>query len=242
MSMKAVLVVVVMLLAASACSDDADDSSDGDGTTETQAPVLDPSPPQLPADFTWTGRYIVPDLGVEVPFTWNGTDGNLQMTAGGEDQPIHFTNVINDGVLYTLTYEWPDIPRLPCSNIGPFTVDDLNEGLAEASFVGPEILDGSEPRSVFHYRSAFAVEVPAEELGLPADVPVVRVPVMSGDIYVDREDPAKIWQLLHFGVQNLYDVDLDEWIVIDEISDAPGEVSLPEECADASPTTTTAAP
>jgi hypothetical protein len=61
---------------------------------------------------------------------------------------------------------------------------------------------------------------------------------MSGDIYVDRDDPTVIWKLLHFGVQNLYDVNLDEWIVIDEVSDTPGEVSLPQECADASSSAT----
>jgi hypothetical protein len=65
----------------------------------------------------------------------------------------------------------------------------------------------------------------------------------AADIHgADREDPAAIRKLLHFAVQNLYDADLDEWIVIDEVSDAPGEVSLPEECIDASSTTTTSAP
>ncbi|MGO1539877.1 MAG: hypothetical protein ACTHW3_10970, partial [Leucobacter sp.] len=70
-----------------------------------------PDPPQIPEDFTWTGRYQVPDLGIEVPFTWHGQDGDFQMVAGGEDYPIHFTNLIYEGELYILTYEWPGIPR-----------------------------------------------------------------------------------------------------------------------------------
>jgi hypothetical protein len=50
---------------------------------------------------------------VEVPFTWHGNDGNLQMIAGGESSPIHFTNLIYDGTLYTLTYKWPGVERRP---------------------------------------------------------------------------------------------------------------------------------
>lgn len=238
MNAKVALIVVAALLSGAACSGSSGDPADGTATTAATAPDADPSPPQLPADFTWTGRYTAPDLDVEVPFTWNANDGDFQMIAGGEDQPIHFTNIVHDGNLYTLTYKWPDVPRMPCSPVGPFTLDELNAGLADASFVGAETLEDREPRDVFHYRSASALEVPTEALGLPDDAPVARVPIMSGDIYVDREDPAVIWKLLHFGVQNLYDVDLDEWIVIDEVSDAPGEVSLPQECADASTTTT----
>ena len=30
------------------------------------------------------------------------------MIAGGPDDPIHFTNILFDGRLYTLTYKWPD--------------------------------------------------------------------------------------------------------------------------------------
>jgi hypothetical protein len=51
---------------------------------------------------------------------------------------------------------------------------------------------------------------------------------MSGDLYVDREDPNRFWQVLQFGVQNLY-----EWIRIDQIDDAAGAVELPGECATA---------
>ena len=48
----------------------------------------DPSPPRLPRDFTWTGRYEVPDLGVELPFSWHGNAGNLQMIIDTiEDDP-----------------------------------------------------------------------------------------------------------------------------------------------------------
>jgi hypothetical protein len=73
--------------------------------------VPEPLPPRFPRDFTWTGRYEVPDLGLEVPFSWHGSTGNLQMIVGGGSHPIHFTNLIHDGVLYTLTYKWPGIER-----------------------------------------------------------------------------------------------------------------------------------
>jgi hypothetical protein len=53
---------------------------------------------------------------------------------------------------------------------------------------------------------------------------------MSGDIYVDREDPSRFWQILQFGIQNLYDLEQDEWIRIDKIEDDAGAVELPDEC------------
>ena len=238
MPSRAALAVIAVLTLTTACGSSDAPSAQPSPTTGVAVSAADAAPPQLPADFTWTGRYIVPDLDLEVPFTWTGDGGDLQMVAGGPDEPIHFTNIIADGALYTLTYTWPDIPRLPCTPVGPLTIDDVNAGLAAASFVGAETLDDVETRSVFHYRSAFALEIPPDALDLPDTVPVVRVPIMSGDIYVDRDDPSKIWKLLHFGVQNLYDVDLDEWIVIDEISETPGEVVLPDECLEAASTTT----
>jgi hypothetical protein len=102
----------------------------------------DPRPPQLARNFSWTGRYEVPDLGVEVPFTWNGNDGNLQMIAGGESSQIHFTNLVYDGTLYTLTYKWPDVERRPCSPLGPFTLNDLNKALENARLSGPKSSSG----------------------------------------------------------------------------------------------------
>jgi hypothetical protein len=38
-----------------------------------------PSPPRLPANFRGRGRFIVSDLGVNVPFSWEGNRGNSQM-------------------------------------------------------------------------------------------------------------------------------------------------------------------
>lgn len=163
----------------------------------------DPPPPQLPRDFTWTGRYEVPDLAVDVPFTWHGNAGNMQMIAGGESYPIHFTNFIYDGVLYTLTYKWPDIERRPCSPIGPFTLDDLNMALNSSRFVGAEILERQEPLRVNHFRVGVVWEPPAEVIPPIPGLPFLRNPLMSGDIYVDPEDSSKFWQVLHFGVQNL---------------------------------------
>ncbi len=54
---------------------------------------------------------------------------------------------------------------------------------------------------------------------------------MSGDIYVDREAPSKFWQVLQFGLQNLYDPEQDEWIRIDKMEAAAGAVELPDDCA-----------
>lgn len=197
-----------------------------------------PPPPELPKDFTWTGTYKVPDLDVEVPFTWHGRDGNMQMEAGSDDDPIHFTNLIYDGTLYTLTYEWPGIPRMPCSNVGPFTREQLNEGLAKARFVGPETLERKKPRKVNHFRAGVVVDVPP---GLLPEIPGVplRLPLMSGDIYTDRQDPEQWWEVLQFGLQNLYDAEQDEWIHIDRASTKPGKVELPDECATAPAPSTT---
>lgn len=240
-------VCAAVLVAAVGCSgNDGGDETASDATSSTevtQAPATgevtagDPVPPQVPRDFTWTGRYLVPDLDLEVPFRWHGSDGDFQMVAGGEDHPIHFTNLIHDGTLYTLTYEWPGVPRNPCSNVGAFTLEDLNEGLAEAAFVGRETLHDREPREVHHFRSTGVWEVPPELVSIPG-VPFIRIPLMSGDIYSDASDSTVFWKVLQFGVQNLYDEQLDEWMVIDEVSSDPGTVELPEECATAEPLAT----
>ncbi|HEY8216371.1 MAG TPA: hypothetical protein VIH82_04495, partial [Acidimicrobiia bacterium] len=139
-----------------------------------------PPPPKLPRDFTWTGRYVVPDLDVDVPFTWHGDGGNIQMIAGGDKYPIHFTNLIHDGVLYTLTYKWPGIERRPCSPIGPFTVQDLNRGLETARFVGRETLEGKTPRKVNHFRAGVVFEPPPDVLPPIPGVGTLRIPLMSG--------------------------------------------------------------
>jgi hypothetical protein len=198
-----------------------------------------PDPPEIPREFTWTGRYLVPDIDVDVPFTWHGDGENMQMTAGGEDDPIYFTNLIYDGVLYTLTYKWPGIERRPCSPIGPFTMDDLNKGLAGARFVGPETLDRKKPRKVNHFRVGVIYEPPPEVLPPIPGVGALRIPLMSGDLYVDRKDPTTFWQVLQFGIQNLYDPEQDEWIKITEVDDTAGEVTLPDECATAPAPATT---
>lgn len=173
---------------------------------------------------------MVPDLEVEVPFTWNGNGGDFQMVAGGKAHPIFFTNVISDGELYTHTYKWPGIPRQPCSHVGSFTIEDLNEGFAEASFAGRETLHGEVDREVNHFRSVGVIELPPGLVPEMGEELPMRIPLMAGDIYVDVDDPSKLRQLLHFGLQNLYDPNLDEWIFIDETDDAPGDVSLPAGC------------
>ena len=210
-----------------------------------------PPPPKLPADFTGKGRYIVRDLDVDVPFTWEGTGGDSQMIAGGDQYPIYFTNIISGGYLYTLTYKWPGIARRPCSRVGPFTLADFNAFLATSRYVGAETLDDTKPRRrVNHFRAGVVWEPPAEVLppdlitpvgGTPATgegQPKLRLPLMSADLYVDRRDPTTFWQVLHFGLQNLYDPELDEWMVLDSFAHRPGTVTLPAECAAATTSTT----
>jgi len=197
----------------------------------------DPQPPQLPRNFRIKGRYIVPDLvdpttgqvGVDVPFTWNGKDGNLQMIAGSEDHPIYFTNLIFDNHLYTYTYKWPGLqpeflpPLEPCEPLLEFSLHDLNAFFATSHYVGAEILEEKPPRHVHHFRLSLALPpLP------PGFYP--RLPILSADIYVDQKDSSKFWKVLHFGLQNLYDPNLDEWIVLNKFEHCPGEVELPAAC------------
>jgi len=103
-----------------------------------------PLPPRLPRDFQWEGRYVVRDLGVDVPFTWHGKDGNIQMIAGGSTDPIHFSNILYNDHLYTITYKWPNTVPPPsnpeCVCIGRLPLDTLNACLGTSRYVGAEIL------------------------------------------------------------------------------------------------------
>ena len=116
-----------------------------------------PLPPRLPRDFRGTGTWIVRDLDITVPFTWEGRNGDSQMIAGGPQYPIWFTNLIYRGTLYTLTYKWPGLTRHPCSRIPGFDLSQLNRVLRGARFVGREILQGSPNRYVSHWRVGIVV-------------------------------------------------------------------------------------
>ncbi|MFB6812416.1 hypothetical protein [Streptomyces sp. NPDC056387] len=184
-----------------------------------------PPPPRLPRDFRGKGTWIVRDLDITVPFTWEGRDGDSQMTAGGPQYPIWFTNLIYHDTLYTLTYKWPGLTEHPCSAIPGFNLEALNEVFETARFVGPETLRGTHPqRKVNHWRAGVVFpELP------PGNHP--RLPLALGDIYVDEHDRGTFWQVLQFGVQNLYDPELDEWLVMDTFEHRPGTVTLPRRCA-----------
>ncbi|KIF01406.1 hypothetical protein PL81_35780 [Streptomyces sp. RSD-27] len=182
-----------------------------------------PAPPRLPRDFRGKGRWIVRDLGITVPFTWEGRDGDSQMTAGGPQYPIWFTNLIHHGTLYTLTYKWPGLTEHPCSRIPGFDLESLNGLLAQSRFVGPETLRRTPQRKVNHWR----VGVVLPDLP-PGNHP--RLPLALGDVYVDENDRGTFWQVLQFGVQNLYDPALDEWLVMDTFEHRPGTVTLPPRC------------
>jgi hypothetical protein len=194
--------------------------------TPTAAPAT-PRPPVLPANFQGHGRYIVRDLGVDVPFTWQGRDGDSQMIAGGPQYPIWFTNLIYRNTLYTLTYKWPNIPLNPnrrCDKIDSFGRQTLNDLLKTARFVGPEILQGARNRYVDHWRVGVVA-------GSTRPGQAGRLPIALGDIYVDQQDPGQWWQVLQFGLQNLFDPQLDEWFTMTTFSHRPGKVTLPPRCA-----------
>ncbi|MFG2972951.1 hypothetical protein ACGFYY_08080 [Streptomyces sp. NPDC048331] len=195
----------------------------GVAVAQGASPTSTPPPPRLPRDFRGKGKWIVRDLDITVPFTWEGRDGDSQMTAGGPQYPIWFTNLIYHDTLYTLTYKWPGLDEHPCSRIPGFDLEELNEGFENARFVGRETLRRTPERRVNHWR----VGVVFPELP-PGNHP--RLPLALGDIYVDENDRGTFWQVLQFGVQNLYDPELDEWLVMDTFEHRPGTVTLPQRC------------
>jgi hypothetical protein len=173
--------------------------------------------PQLPRNFRARGRYIVPSIGADVPFTWNATDGNMQMTAGGPEHLIWFTNLIYEGKLYTYTYEFPGAPDVPClPPVGNLTLPQFNSILAtNVSHVGTEVLVTPWGYRAEHWRMSFVAP---------------PFPLAAADIYVDPKDPTVWRQVLHFGLQNLYAPDQDEWIRLRTWENRPGPVELPSEC------------
>jgi hypothetical protein len=185
-----------------------------------------PRPPRLPANFQGKGRFIVSDLGVNVPFTWQSSRGNSQMIAGGPRYRIWFTNLIYRNALYTVTYKWPNIPLNPhrrCDKVGAFSLRDLNKGLRTARFVGAEILQGRPDRHVDHWRVGLVA-------GSTRPGKRLRFPLALADIYVDQKNPSQWWQVLQFGLQNLYDPQLDEWFTLTTFNHRPGKVALPGTC------------
>ena len=197
-----------------------------------------PCPPQLPANFRWSGRYIVPNLTdietgkwVDVSFTWEANNGNIQMIAGSESEAIYFTNFINNGYLYTYTYKWPNLqpeflpPLERCDPVRALTLEELNFFFTTAYFVGPEII--KSPDGQKQYVNHFRISI-VQPMLPPGFYP--RLPIALGDIYVDRKDPYKIYKILHFGLENLYAPGLDEWIILDKFEDCPREIIIPAAC------------
>jgi hypothetical protein len=184
-----------------------------------------PRPPHLPRDFRGTGDWIVRDLGITVPFTWRGKNGDSRMVAGGPEYPIWFTNLIYHNTLYTLTYKWPGLTEHPCSRIpGFFNLHLLNQTFKTARFVGREILQRNPRRHVNHWRVGLVLpQLPPGNFW--------RFPLALGDIYVDQHSRSTFWQVLQFGLQNLYDPELDEWLRMDTFQHRPGQVTLPKRCA-----------
>ncbi|TYK46702.1 hypothetical protein [Actinomadura decatromicini] len=158
-----------------------------------------------------------------MPFTWTGRDGDSQMVAGGPRYPIWFTNLIYRNSFYTLTYKWPGLNDHECSRIPGVNLDTLNQKLRTARFVGRETLHLNPQRQVNHWRVGVVVpQLPPGKF--------LRFPVALGDIYVDQRDPTTFWQVLQFGIQNLYDPELDEWFKMSTFKHTPGRVTLPAQC------------
>ncbi|WP_314174001.1 hypothetical protein [Streptomyces winkii] len=194
------------------------------GTVEAERPASDtPPPPRLPRNFRGKGKWIVRDLGITVPFSWQGKNGDSQMTAGGPQYPIWFTNLIYRNTLYTLTYKWPGLNVHSCSRIPGFSLNQLNQALKSSRFVGRETLESNPRRHVNHWR--VGVVLPKRPPGLH-----LRFPIALGDIYVDQRNRGTFWQVLQFGLQNLYDPELDEWLKMRTFEHKPGKVTLPRRC------------
>ena len=183
-----------------------------------------PRPPRLPRNFRGHGKWIVRDMGITVPFSWRARDGNMKMVAGGPDDPIWFTNLIWHNTLYTLTYRWPNVTDNRCHQAeGFFNLHLLNQGLKTSRFVGREVLVGHPRRRVNHWRAGVVWP------NLPPGI-FPRLPLALADLYVDRHNRGTFWQVLQFGVQNLYDPELDEWLRMDTFRHQPGRVGLPGRC------------
>jgi hypothetical protein len=211
-ALVAALIGVPLLVSVSPASAEA--------TSVAKAPTLvtrsRPKPPQLPRNFNGKGRYYVPSLHVNVPFTWKAKHGNVRMVAGGPGQKIWFTNVIYRGSFYTHTYRWPTpIPDVKCTPVKGLDLNAFNKAFALAHYVGPEILQNRPWRWVQHWRLSGT-------LG--------PIPVTSSDLYVDQRSRTTWWQVLHFGLQNVYAPDQDEWIKMQTWSHKPGNVTLPQAC------------
>jgi len=197
------------------------------GQVDTSKIQKEPPYPEIPRNFVGAGRYIVRDLDVDVPFTWEGKDGNWQMIAGGRpEDKIHFTNLMYMGYLYTYTYKWPGLPPVLLPPHEPCDPIDPNSLVADVPrFVGAEILVDKWPWSthlVNHWRVGIGFRTSGDRLDLP---------IMLGDVYVDHDDPGRIRKILHFGLQNFYDPAKDEWIVMDAFSRRrAGRVTLPGAC------------
>jgi hypothetical protein len=185
------------------------------------------------------------------------------MTAGGPNDAIWFTNVIYHGHLYTLTKRWKGIPANVlnvCHDAGAYSLADYNNWLKTSSFVGPEVLEGRPSRVVNHFRAVIVEEPFAKGAQEPVLPPIgatpnqgpptsepsssttttepglpLRFPVLEADFYVARTDPQKIVKVLHFGWQNYYDPNMDEWLTVQRFSSKEGKVVLPSECTEAAP-------
>lgn len=55
-------------------------------------------------------------------------------------------------------------------------------------------------------------------------------PFASADFFVDRNDSQTLWNVQQFGVQNLLDPQLDEWIQMKTFERKPGVLKPPSDC------------
>jgi hypothetical protein len=98
---------------------------------------------------------------------------------------------------------------------------DLNKFFATSRFVGRVILQERDLRFVNHFRATLVLSN-----GESGNHP--RLALAQADLFVEQGDSTRFRQVLHFGYQNLYDPELDEWIIIDKIERGGGTFVLPE--------------
>lgn len=232
----AMVAIIAIVPGAAIAAPSASTPSQGQSSVAEQSQTRIPPVPRLPRDFRGRGRYFVPDMGVNVPFTWQGRGGNSVMEAGGRNEEIWFKNLIYDGTLYTITYIWEGVDEVACVPFKGLDRGWLNGSLLKTSrYVGREVLMGKPNRFVHHWRAGLVfLEDLQPKPGAPA---IPRIPAMVADIYVGQGNQSRWWKLLQFGVQNQFDPALDEWLAMDSFQLRPGKVTLPTECKQVQPPT-----
>lgn len=90
----------------------------------------------------------------------------------------------------------------------------------QSSLVGPETIFAAP---MYQLRRWLMSEAFTSFNGVP-----IRFPLAQADTHVDRHDHWILWHVLHFGYQNPYARELDEWIQLKCWKLKRGKVKCPE--------------